>query len=157
MKKKFRVVKNFKIVKRSCSLNRYYRVVCEHPLNIWYNFNLDKVCIIRLDHICFEKYSSTFSQVCYCVHRTRRSCQKYDEDLRKGKTRPHTPSHALTRPHTPSALLGPKPHALSQLWDPLGSYQLYTPFRSPTFTNKAEGVFYPRGKTRPQVINPPRH
>ena len=28
MKKKFRVVKNFKIVKRSCSLNRYYRV-CE--------------------------------------------------------------------------------------------------------------------------------
>ena len=27
MKKKFRVVKNFKIVKRSCSLNRYYRVV----------------------------------------------------------------------------------------------------------------------------------
>ena len=26
MKKKFRVVKNFKIVKRSCSLNRYYRV-----------------------------------------------------------------------------------------------------------------------------------
>ena len=27
MKKKIRVVKNFKIVKRSCSLNRYYRVV----------------------------------------------------------------------------------------------------------------------------------
>ena len=27
MKKKFRVVKNFKIVKRSCSLNRYYRVL----------------------------------------------------------------------------------------------------------------------------------
>ena len=26
MKKMFRVVKNFKIVKRSCSLNRYYRV-----------------------------------------------------------------------------------------------------------------------------------
>ena len=37
MKKKFRVVKNFKIVKRSCSLNRYYRVLgncfkyCEVP------------------------------------------------------------------------------------------------------------------------------
>ena len=27
MKKGFRVVKNFKIVQRSCSLNRYYRVV----------------------------------------------------------------------------------------------------------------------------------
>ena len=26
MKKKFRVVKNFKIVKRPCFLNRYYRV-----------------------------------------------------------------------------------------------------------------------------------
>jgi hypothetical protein len=26
MKKKYRVEKNFKIVKRSCSLNRYYRV-----------------------------------------------------------------------------------------------------------------------------------
>ena len=26
MKKKFRVVKNFKIVKRSCSLDKYYRV-----------------------------------------------------------------------------------------------------------------------------------
>ena len=26
MEKKFTVVKNFKIVKRSCSLNRYYRV-----------------------------------------------------------------------------------------------------------------------------------
>jgi hypothetical protein len=26
MKKKYRVGKNFKIVKRSCSLNRYYRV-----------------------------------------------------------------------------------------------------------------------------------
>ena len=26
MKKKFRVVKNFKIVKQSCSLNGYYRV-----------------------------------------------------------------------------------------------------------------------------------
>ena len=28
MKKNFKVVKNFKIVKRSCSLNRYYRVIC---------------------------------------------------------------------------------------------------------------------------------
>ena len=27
MKKKFRLVKNFKIVKRSCSINRYYRVI----------------------------------------------------------------------------------------------------------------------------------
>ena len=27
MEKKFRVVKNFKIVKQSCSLNRYYRVL----------------------------------------------------------------------------------------------------------------------------------
>ena len=74
------------------------------------------------------------------------------EIMDQGKTRPHTPSHALTRPHTPSALLGPKPHALSRLWDPLGSYQLYAPFRTPTSTNKAEGVFYPRGKTRPQLF-----
>ena len=37
MKKKFRVVKNFKIVKQSCSLNRYYRVIIgngPHNLNI---------------------------------------------------------------------------------------------------------------------------
>ena len=32
-----------------------------------------KVCIIRLDHICLEKSSSTFWQV--------RSCQKYDKDF----------------------------------------------------------------------------
>ena len=38
-----------------------------------------KVCILRLDHICFEKFSSTFWQVRCCAHRTRRSCQKYDE------------------------------------------------------------------------------
>ena len=42
-----------------------------------------KVCIIRLVHICFEKSSSTFWQVRCCVHRTRRSCQKYDEDFFK--------------------------------------------------------------------------
>ena len=29
MKKEFRVVKNFKIVKRPCFLNRYYRVIGE--------------------------------------------------------------------------------------------------------------------------------
>ena len=29
MKKKIRVVKNFKIVKRPCSLNRYYRILDE--------------------------------------------------------------------------------------------------------------------------------
>ena len=33
MKKKFRVVKNFKIVKRSCSLNRYYRVIIQLIIN----------------------------------------------------------------------------------------------------------------------------
>ena len=38
-----------------------------------------KVCILRLDHICFENFSSTFWQVRCCAHRTRRSCQKYDE------------------------------------------------------------------------------
>ena len=32
--KKFRVVKNFKIVKRSCSLNKYYRVAALHILNL---------------------------------------------------------------------------------------------------------------------------
>ena len=42
-----------------------------------------KVCIIRLVHICFEKSSSTFWQVHCCAHRTRRSCQKYDEDFVK--------------------------------------------------------------------------
>jgi hypothetical protein len=41
----------------------------------------DKVCIIRLDHISFEKSSSTFWQVRCCTHRTRRSCQKYDKDF----------------------------------------------------------------------------
>ena len=41
----------------------------------------DKVCIIRLDHICFGKSSSTFWQVSCCAHRTRRSCQRYDEDF----------------------------------------------------------------------------
>ena len=39
-----------------------------------------KVCVIRLDHICFEKSSSTFWQVRYCAHRTWRFCQKYDKD-----------------------------------------------------------------------------
>ena len=50
-----------------------------------YNVFLDliKVCIIRLDHICFEKSSSTFWQVRCCAHRTRRSCQTYDEDFFK--------------------------------------------------------------------------
>ena len=42
-----------------------------------------KVCIIRLVHIYFEKSSSTFWQVRCCAHRTRRSCQKYDEDFFK--------------------------------------------------------------------------
>ena len=41
-----------------------------------------KVCIIRLVHICFEKSSSTFWQVC-CAHRTWRSCQKHDKDFFK--------------------------------------------------------------------------
>ena len=39
MKKIFRVVKNFEIVKRSCSLNRYYRVgtiqVLRHQRGGW--------------------------------------------------------------------------------------------------------------------------
>ena len=39
------------------------------------------VCIIRYDHICFEKSSSTFWQVHSSMHRTRRSCQKFDEDF----------------------------------------------------------------------------
>ena len=56
----------------------------------------------------------------------------YANNPGQGKTRPRTPSHALTRPHTPSALIDPKPHALSRLWDPLGAYPLYTPFRTPT-------------------------
>ena len=34
MKKKFRVVKNFKIVKQSCSLNRYYRVGAEYSFGV---------------------------------------------------------------------------------------------------------------------------
>ena len=41
----------------------------------------NKVCMIRLDHICFEKSSSIFWQVCCCAHRTRSSCQRYDEDF----------------------------------------------------------------------------
>ena len=40
-----------------------------------------KVCIIRLVHICFEKSSSTFWKVRCCAHRTRCSCQKYNEDF----------------------------------------------------------------------------
>ena len=40
-----------------------------------------KVFIIQLVHICFEKSSSTFWQVRYCVHRTWHSCQKCDEDF----------------------------------------------------------------------------
>ena len=42
-----------------------------------------KVCIIQLDHICFEKSSSTFWQVHCCAHRTWSSCQKYDIDFFK--------------------------------------------------------------------------
>ena len=42
-----------------------------------------KVCIKRLDHICFEKSSSTFWQIGCCAHRTGRSCQKYDKDFFK--------------------------------------------------------------------------
>ena len=34
MKKKIRVVKNFKIVKRPCSLNRYYRVNPKRKIRI---------------------------------------------------------------------------------------------------------------------------
>ena len=51
-------------------------LTCDEPVT-------SKVCIIRLDHICFEKSSSTFWQVRCCAHRTRRSCQKYDEDFFK--------------------------------------------------------------------------
>ena len=40
-----------------------------------------KVFIKRLVHFGFEKSSSTFWQVRYCVHRTWRFCQKYDEDF----------------------------------------------------------------------------
>ena len=40
-----------------------------------------KVCTIQLDHICFEKSSSTFWQVRCCEHKTRRSCPKYSEDI----------------------------------------------------------------------------
>ena len=42
-----------------------------------------KVCIKRLVHIFKKKSSATFWQVCYCAHRTRRSCQKYDKDFFK--------------------------------------------------------------------------
>ena len=42
---------------------------------------LVKVCIIRHDHICFEKSSLTFWQVRCCANRTRNSCQKYDKDF----------------------------------------------------------------------------
>ena len=35
-----------------------------------------KVCVIQLDHICFEKSLSTFWQVRCCMHRTRRSLSK---------------------------------------------------------------------------------
>ena len=42
---------------------------------------LFKVCIRRLEHIYFEKSSSTVWQVRCCAHRTRRFCQKYDEDF----------------------------------------------------------------------------
>ena len=40
MKKKFRVVKNFKIVKQSCSLNRYYRVLPKKPTKVLSNENI---------------------------------------------------------------------------------------------------------------------
>ena len=63
----------------------------------------------------------------------------------KGKTRPNTPLHALACPHTPSALLGPKPHALSQLWDPQDS-------DPSTYTKLAEGVFYPSGLHLPKRL-----
>ena len=42
-----------------------------------------KVCTIQLDHICFEKSSSTFWQVRCCEHQTRCSCQKNDKDFFK--------------------------------------------------------------------------
>ena len=60
-------------------------------------------------------------------------------NMGKGKTRPHTPLHALARPHTPShALSSPRPKttrplpAVDQVADPS------------TYTKLAEGVFYPR-------------
>ena len=55
----------------------------DHKVRLLLFFDLFKVCIIQLDHICFEKSSSTFWQVHCCAHRTRRSCQKYDEDFFK--------------------------------------------------------------------------
>ena len=45
------------------------------------NGRVRQVCIVQLDHICFEKSSLTFLQVRCCALRTRRSCQKHDEDF----------------------------------------------------------------------------
>ena len=62
MKKKFRVVKNFKIVKRSCSLNRYYRV-----LEIVLNF-IQKCPVSTKEKNKRLPWSWHSSQLSNCVH-----------------------------------------------------------------------------------------
>jgi hypothetical protein len=48
MKKKYRVGKNFKIVKRSCSLNRYYRVL----RFIWRTIDVSLIVVVK--GLCFR-------------------------------------------------------------------------------------------------------
>ena len=64
------------IMKRKHSCPHYFFLLPLHDFLYHY-----KVCIIRLDHICFEKSLSTFCQIRCYAHRTRHSCQKYDEDF----------------------------------------------------------------------------
>ena len=76
-------------------------------------------------------------------------------NMGKGKTRPHTPLHALARPHTPShALSSPRPKTTRPLPAVRPPGVLFTVDQDSdpsNYTKLAEGVFYPRGKTRPQL------
>jgi hypothetical protein len=62
----------------NCLLSFWQNIRCR-----WVAECCIKVCIIPLDHICFEKSSSTFWQVHCCAHRIRHSCQKHDKDFFK--------------------------------------------------------------------------
>ena len=66
-----------------------------------------KVCKIRLDHICFEKSSSTFWQVRCCAHRTRSLLSKVRRRF-----------FQILRPSQKTQTLGA---TLGQLWGNFGA------------------------------------
>ena len=74
MKKKFRVVKNFKIVKQSCSLNRYYRVPGHWPLSL--SGNINKTLEIEIQKRVNKREST---RKVPCVKYEPRTCESIEK------------------------------------------------------------------------------